>query len=567
VVFALVCSTAALATQRSAPAIPPVRPESVVAPPAPRANKKERARNAPPVVERPQVKAPTRWEYALWLVLPMLASVMLMSATTYVTEDVAPFPLLWVAPLAFYLLSFILTFESDRWYRRWVFVPLFGLATGQCIVAWYIAASGFPALLLPFQLPETLNRVLSYVVSYQSTVIGQLQSHMLLVFAGSMLCHGELAQRRPAPQYLTAFYMSISAGGVLGGLFVAIIAPFVFNDSYDLQLAVWGVWTMMVILYCTRPAARKMGYGGLALCVVFAVLDIFLGAVLEGYLEGQRRDILETSRNFYGVLKVVERNKDNPELHHKSLKHGRIVHGHQYQSEELKHQPISYYDRGSGVALAMELKSERPSKKIGVIGLGVGVLTAYGKSGDSVRIYEINSDVIRLAKKWFTYLDTSQALTEIVEGDARLSLEREAPQQFDVLALDAFSGDSIPVHLLTREACQTYLRHMAPGGIMAFHISNRYIDLVPVVQGLAEELELGGRVVSADGDSSRGGAASTWILLSTDRELLDKQDVGGSLMDWGPTVCPPVLWTDDYSNVLKVVRPTEMNLGWLQPAN
>lgn len=484
---------------------------------------------APPAQDRRVGEYPPTWpQYALWLLLPMCASVMLLAATNFICQDIAPVPLLWIAPLALYLLSFVFTFESDWWYRRWIFIPLFAAVTWVCFFVW---AGGV-----------------------QLYIVTQVITHLLLVFNVAMICHGELARRRPPATHLTKFYLMISAGGALGGIFVALIAPQIFTDFYELQLGVLACWGLILGMFVFSRIFQELALVRLLTGVVCLVALVFLGGILLGYAEGKSQGAVEVTRNFYGVLKVLQRPSPaggQPEL---VLRHGRIVHGVQFVHPDNRLIPISYYDVLSGVGQVLRAKELSGSKNVGLVGLGVGTLTAYGKPGDTFRIYEINAEVVRLARTHFTYLENCQADLEVVLGDARLMLEREAPQGFDVLVLDAFSGDSIPVHLLTKEACQTYLRHLAPNGILAFHISNQYVDLVPVLKGLASHFQLAAHIVATLSDDARGSDSSNWVLLAHDADYLTLHDFGVPLDEWSGSDRPPILWTDDHSPILRLLR-------------
>ena len=471
---------------------------------------------------------PTLGTFALWFVLALAASAMLLAITNEVCQDVAVVPFLWVAPLSLYLLSFILCFDSDRWYIRGIWAPACNLMIlGVCWVQIWGTRS-----FLPLQ-------VLIY--------FGAL-------FAMCMVCHGELARMRPAPQHLTAFYVTLSAGGAGGGLFVALLAPQVFPGFWEFEICLAAGTIIGILAYFHSrgwigPNERPpVGWTVLAILFVSAV-----GVVLTERLNDRSQSIAVV-RNFYGVLKVEIEVRTGPEL--KSLRNGRILHGMQYTRSDWTMIPTTYYCTNSGVGHAAKLLAEREEPlRVGAVGLGVGTVAAYGREGDVYRFYEINAADIELAQQHFTFLSDSPADVDVVLGDARLSLENEEPQHFDLLVLDAFSGDAIPTHLLTREAMQLMLeKHVEPDGIIAVHISNVHFDLSPVVAALADEFQLASVRVDDPEDSDTdmpGDLSSRWVLLARDAETLNHP----LLADAERT--PPkkrVLWTDDFSNLFSVLR-------------
>jgi spermidine synthase len=376
-----------------------------------------------------------------------------------------------------------------------------------------------------------------------------------------MICHGELVRLRPAPQHLTAYYLTLAAGGAVGGLVVGVVAPYVFDRLWELYIGYWGTTAALVVaMLRDRGSCLNGRHGWLWRHVArTAVTAVAIAAVLAvPYFEPQG---VCRIRNFYGILRVEEENADDPQEHALVLRHGRIMHGSQFQDPELRRSPSTYYTEESGVALAIlnhpahvPGPDGRGHMRIGVVGLGTGTLAAYGREGDTVRFYEINPAVVDLSRgrgASFTYLDDSPARIEIALGDARLSLEREPPQQFDVLAIDAFSGDAVPVHLLTVEAFQAYLRHLAPGGVLAVHTSNTFLDLDRVVQAQADHLGL--RVVAMDSPIDKEERYwATWMLLVRDGHVLDAPAIRAAPQN--DRVKSVRLWTDDYSNLLEVLR-------------
>ncbi|MFM8678166.1 MAG: spermidine synthase, partial [Alphaproteobacteria bacterium] len=424
---------------------------------------------------------------ACWVALSAAASLLLLAATGQLTQNVAPVPLLWLAPLALYLLSFILCFESARWYRRRAFLVL--------------AALALPALaLLPLADLETLP-VEAAVPAY---LVGSF-----LVF---MACHGELARLRPGAGGLTGYYLWISLGGALGGLGAGILAPRLLDSDHDLAIAIFlaaaALLAALVVGAARRPRLPMLAAGALALAAL---------AVLLAWMRiDETRFALASSRNFYGTLRIEETGEAGDPDERRQLVHGRIMHGEQLLAPGREMTPTSYYGAQSGVGLAIAAtRRAEGGQRVGVIGLGAGVMAAHGRPGDLYRFYEIDPQVERLARAHFTFLSGSPARTEVVLGDARLVLEREAPRSFDVLAVDAFTGDAIPVHLLTEEAFATWLRHLREGGILAVHVSNKYLDLAPVVRLAAERAGWQARLVDDPGDEGdEVASASSWVLVA-----------------------------------------------------
>jgi SAM-dependent methyltransferase len=445
-------------------------------------------RHPAPSLESAVDAAPVNPRPALWLLWTALAacpSVLLLAVTSHLTEDVAPAPFLWLVPLSLYLLSFILTFEREGWYRRWLFVPLMG------------AGLGAMAILL-----ET---------GHAGRLSIQVAAFSAALFAASMVCHGELARLKPHPRHLTSFYLCLSLGGALGGIFVGLAAPRLFAARHELPIGMAAAWLLTLVLL-GRDLGRKWGRSRLA--VVFAALGLSmvgLGGLLTWRAMDEARDSRVRARNFYGALRVRESGEDEDAV--RTLLHGSISHGEQYLEPSRRRWITSYYAPVSGVGLAIEQSRGEGPQKVGVVGLGAGTLAAYGRKGDAYRFYEINPLILRLARTEFTFLSDCEAEVEVVMGDARLSLEGEAPQGFDVLAVDAFSGDSIPIHLLTREAFAQYFRHLRPGGLLAVHVSNRYLDLAPVVALASRVAGRAARIVVNEEDEDMGVSSSDWVLV------------------------------------------------------
>ena len=458
--------------------------------------------------------------YAWWVALSATGSVLLLSVTNHLTQNVASVPLLWLVPLTLYLLTFIIAFADGTWYRPGLVWP--ALVAALAATAWLL-----------------VDTELHYRLALQLAVF------LPALFVGCLFCHGELYRLRPPASQLTAFYLTISAGGVLGGLLVAVVAPLVFDGYYELGIGL----AALALLAALRLAelGRVPHYASLA-----ALAGIAACAAYDGFRD--QRDVLVAERSFYGVLHVKEYNRGE-ETHLRRLVHGTIMHGEQYMHGALRHLVTSYYTPSSGIGAAIQSKQGHPVK-VGVIGLGTGTLAAYGRRGDIYRFYEIDPHVVTVAKTDFTFLADSAARVEIALGDARLSLEREAPQGFDVLAVDAFSSDAIPVHLITREALGVYLRHMKPDGIVAFHVSNRFLDLVPVVARIAREQRAHAVLVEDDpaNDELVERSRSDWVLVSRSAEALAAKPIVAR--DAVPAEDRPGwrTWTDDYSNLVQILR-------------
>ena len=493
--------------------------------------------STPQKAETSSAGSPTLIQKALWWLLPACSSILLLATTNKICQDVAVIPFLWVLPLGLYLLSFIISFDSPRWYFRPVFaIALMGAMTAIC---WAL---------------------------YKGTDLSiylQVAIYSMGLFICCMVCHGELYRLRPEPERLTGFYLSIAAGGALGGIFVAVGAPFLFTDYYELHwgLLLCGLLLLAVIIRDRRPLPDQtmawFAYGSRLMLIFLLSLG---WVVLAGFLWRQgtksRTDVVQTARNFYGVLTVYEHNREEPLEHHRLLQHGRITHGLQFLDSSQAMWPISYYNEASGVAKAVHaLPAE--SRRIGVIGLGTGTMAAYGRAGDYVRIYEINPQVKKVATTWFSYVTNSPAKVEVAMGDARLSMERESPQQFDLLVLDAFSSDAIPVHLLTREAFALYQRHMQSNGVIAVHISNHYLDLEPVVANLAHEFNYRSATIDyeeSDNEDAWWNYSSTWILLTRSEDVM-KKIVAGQLPGLTKTKAKSIpLWTDDFVSLFQILR-------------
>jgi hypothetical protein len=483
---------------------------------------------AAPAAGEPDVR-PGAGRIALWLTLSALGTVMLLSVSNHLTHNIPSIPLLWVVPLAIYLATFIIAFADPRWYPR-------GLVLAELLVALVAMA-----LLIAYK-------------DWQFRIFWHIGVFSVGLFITCMFCHGELARLKPAPRHLTQFFLIVSLGGVLGGVLVGIVAPLALPGYLELEIALVLIALLAVLLHRDRHFAVI----GLAVTVLG-----FSAAALWYRIDTFTENTVLIKRNFYGVLRVKEYDRGE-DTWHWSLVHGAILHGEQFRSEKYRAAATTYYKTTSGIGKTLAFYDEKDIR-VGVIGLGAGTLATYSDKGDVYRFYDINADVLEVASKHFTFLRDAVARgarIEAVLGDARLQMERELAsgraQNLDVLAVDAFSGDSIPVHLITDEAVALYRRHMKPDGVIAFHTSNRFLELKPILLKIAERQGLKAAFVHEAGDS---GTVSDWVLLTTNQALLDKPEIKDSTLP-----IPPKpgwrLWTDDFNNIVQVLR----GLDWLHAA-
>jgi spermidine synthase len=530
----------------------------------------------------------------LWVGLPAIASVLLLATTNKLCQEVAVIPFLWVLPLSLYLLTFIISFDHARWYHRGVYTTLLILGTAAVMQLIPAGTDG----------PMWLQ-----ILAYNATL-----------FIACMVCHGELYRLKPPPRRLTGYFLLISAGGALGGFFVAIVAPAVFQDYRELQLGLWLLTYALGVL-CFRHRSRELALaagigamlstvgvpalralfdgtpgfgtelltflqdrwmiivGGLALLVgclfdlrkrellrewqprigsFVMVLCVGVGAVfIRQWNDRGTVETLSSTRNFYGTLKVMNYYPDDKEDNYHLLLHGATTHGIQFQKPEKAMMATTYYSEASGVGRALLSLPEAP-RRLGLVGLGTGTLASYGRKGDYLRIYEINPEVERLARGQFKYLDYCQAKVDVIMGDARLMMERELQagdgQRFDLLALDAFSSDAIPVHLLTKEAFELYLRQVKDDGVLAIHISNRYLDLRPVVENLAAHFGLQVVHIPDDSEPDWWIYATSWMLVTRNKGFLDGERIKDVAERPEKKAGRGVLWTDDFASLYSIMK-------------
>jgi spermidine synthase len=455
----------------------------------------------------------------LWVLLPMGAAMQLCAVTSYITANIAPIPLLWILPLAAYLITLILAFQFPRLVPRGILIRLLVVM---------LAGLGYMLSKVDVSLP------LSFSLGF----------FLLEVFVSCLFCHTEAYALRPQrSSESTLFYLLFAAGGALGSFLIGIASPLVFSFNYDLALTFFVTALLALAVTWTTGWPMRLLWS--------TASALLLALVLMLHVAYQRNTPLAV-RNFYGSLRVRQSLSAYPGAVLRTLTNGTIQHGTQIFSSELRKTPTTYYAEDSGIGLALRFCCQGHARTIGAIGLGVGTIAAYGRPGDRIRFYEINPAVIPIAQNLFTYLRDSGAQISIVEGDARTSMTQEAPQNFDVLVVDAFSGDAIPLHLLTAQAVELYKRNLVPGGILAFHISNQHVDLEPEIVQLARAGGMDVRRVTSDLNEQRGEFLSTWMLLTTNQEFFAQPEIAAAARQ--PHRQANVrLWTDDYSSILPVL--------------
>jgi hypothetical protein len=464
-----------------------------------------------------------------WLGLAACGSTLLMATTNQICQEIAVNPFLWVAPLSVYLLTFVLAFDRERFYHRaafagaaGVFVPL-GCALQAAAIALSLGV--------------------------------QLVLYLAVLFVACMLCQGELARSRPSPRYLTTFYLTIAAGGALGGVFVALVAPHVFTEFSEYPIGLGAACVLGFLGWVRTGALSQWTSRNFGVRLPLMALLIGGCTAVVATLTNTNMVAAVSKRNFYGILRVTPGLDVNGMR--RDLKHGRTLHGFQYLDATKSHWPTTYYGPHSGAALALNAL-QTPNRRIAVVGLGAGTMAAWGRPGDSFRFYEINPDVETLARSWFTYLQGSSASSTVVLGDARVQLERESDrgqsQDFDVIVVDAFSGDTIPIHLLTAECGDLYRRRLAPGGLLLLHISNRVLNLEPVARGLADHLGWK-RVLFVSSDDERiGEKSAVWMLVTANTDFLKRTGLEQEGVRWMGVESPAIPWTDDFASLRHVLK-------------
>jgi SAM-dependent methyltransferase len=456
---------------------------------------------------------------SLWVALAACGSLLLSAVTNHISQNVATIPLLWIVPLIAYLLSFVVAFGGERWRPRWLMLGLAPIGLGSAGYLLYTGILHTPILIAA------------------SIFCGAL-------FLICLFLHSELYRLRPPPDELTTFYFYIAGGGALGAILVGVAAPTVLPGNYELALgfcftAVLG----LIVTWTTGWFSRATWFATVGLAGFLVFIQV----------RADRVNSLVRVRNFYGTLHVTQFEDGELQAMSRTLYNGVISHGQQIFRADLHETPTTYYGPLSGVGLAIDLCCDNRPRRIGVIGLGAGTIAAYGRSGDVVRFYDINPAVVGISRRYFTYLRDSPARVDLVIGDARVSLESDPPQRFDVIAVDAFSGDAIPVHLINAQALDLYKRHLAPNGIVAFHVSNRYLDLKPVVAQLAAHAGMQSAYISNVGDDAKDVWSSDWVLVTNNESFLNQPGVASAR----EAVAIPKrlrLWTDDYNSLLPIFK-------------
>ncbi len=514
----------------------------------------------------------TGWMRLRWLSLPALASLIFIAATDQVSHNIAPEPSLWIATLGLYLLTFVLTFDHPRWYRP-------ALTAVAAMVGLFVTVGRK-------EIPSWFNFEWEYGVSEMRLM------HYAVLFLVCMMCHGELYRQRPRnTRYLTEFYLWMSVGGACGGLFVTLFATHFFNEYHEWPIALilsillafsilrreWAGTSSLTDYSSTSPMSHtepiwianptKQRYIGIA-CIATLSLYLFIEDPLE-WRPGSPTDYvsipLEQSRNFYGTVAVTERQyPKHPELNYRVFFSGQITHGLQFQSPELRHQPATYYSQQSGVGETFSYlhQNDKPLH-VGLIGLGAGTLANYARSQDRFDFYEINPEVVRVAQKWFDNLSTIKTHDlSIILGDARLQMERlPATTLYDVIVLDAFTGGSVPIHLLTQEAFQIYKSHLKPNGFIAINITNAYLNLYPVVKAQAQALGLGYRNKFQDIDRDHLIRRNQYFIMTNDQPYLKNypsvnrilRNEQGQVIGIENRDRPGLrLWTDQFSSMHQI---------------
>lgn len=456
-----------------------------------------------------------------WFALSACGSVLLLAITNYMAANVAAVPLLWVLPLAVYLLTFIAAFRSGKTFRRALWLRLLAMALG----------------------------ILAYAI-YDVNAIEAMQVSIPIFLGGLYVCvyycHAELYARRPGAEDLTSFYLCVAAGGAAGAVAVGLAAPALFGGVYELPLALGGTAALATVLLWREGGWPLRGLSlGVTAC---------MAATVVSNVHAYHENALALRRSFYGSLRVVQSPHAGPEQT-RTLFHGTIEHGAQYVLLPRRLRPGTYYGPHSGIGIALREYPKSP-KRVAVVGLGTGTVAAFGKTGDTFQFFEINGQVTEIAQSLFTYLRESKARTDVVEGDGRLALERDRSGLFDVIVLDAFSGDAIPVHLLTREAMQVYRKHLAADGALIVHVSNDFLNLPPVVEQLARISGFGSLLVRSHADVEEGLLPSDWIVVTRNKELLDNPGLRAHATAIAGTASAP-LWTDGRNNLLEILKTPE----------
>ncbi|HEX4039733.1 MAG TPA: fused MFS/spermidine synthase [Acidobacteriaceae bacterium] len=472
---------------------------------------------ASPPVEGPPSPLRNR---VLWFLLPAAGAMQLCAVTSHLSQNVAAIPLLWVLPLGVYLLTFIVAFETPRLYRQWLVVRLLVIL---------LASLGYMLSKTDVSLP------IQIAIGF---FLGEL-------FFACFFCHAETYALRPEnPGESTLFYLLVAAGGAAGTIFIGIACPLLFDANYDVALAFLATAALALVVTWEGGWGQRLLWSvgtGLLLILVIALHVVYA------------RDALVEERNFYGALRVKQSYVPPQGEVVRTLLNGTIEHGTQWFAPQFRRTPTTYYATDSGIGLALRFCCGDRPRNIGVIGLGAGTIAAYGQPGDHMRFYEINPAVLPIAQHLFTYLRDSGAQISFASGDGRIALTHEPPQHYDVLAIDAFTGDAIPIHLLAIQAMQVYRRQLAAGGILAFHVSNQYVDLAPEVGLLAAAAGMQARVVDTPSNDARGEYRATWVLVTSNAAFFSQPQLLLATLPVHPRSGLRA-WTDDYSSLLPILQ-------------
>jgi len=483
--------------------------------------------------------SPVPWsDRVLWMALAACGTTLLLAMTNLICQDVAVVPFLWILPLALYLISYIIAFDKDAWYDRRVWVSL-----------------------LVVSLPPLLYLMFNQYADVSVSLAFQLVIYCAVLFVSCMVCHGELARRRSAAPQLTTFYLYVALGGALGGIFVNLVAPVVFIDFWELHIAIAATFVLLGVCVVLDRNAFKKAAPRAFFNTVWSLTTAALIVALFIQSRGDRDDAIHSSRSFFGVM-VVDETEAGTVFHERALYHGRVRHGRQLYAMGREVRPTTYFgpDSGVGHAILQHPRRRAPDAasrglKMGIVGLGVGTLAAYGTDQDTIQFYEIDPQVDLIARQHFSYLSNSSARVETTFGDARMSMEREfaeqGSKQFDILVIDAFSGDSIPMHLLTQEAFDLYAKHMRSDGILAVHITNLYVDLTDVVRNAASAIGMHA-VLFSEYPENWYLNGNDWVLMGNST-LLYSSDTRDRQSDWPSDIPRPIRWTDDFSNLFDVL--------------
>jgi spermidine synthase len=486
------------------------------------------------------IKENLQWQrIILWFIFPMFSCIMLLSITNKLCQDVASIPFLWILPLTIYLFTFILSFSSITFYNRWIYLIILNVLV----------------FLLIYIHKETHLALIYQILIYSA-----------LLFLSCMILHGELFSIKPEPENLTLYYLMISLGGAAGGIFVGIIAVKIFNLYTELFVGVIGTYLFLYLaIFLDKKSWINQGknrYGWIALVLGFA----FIFYDFKEIQEYNNSNYNQAKRNFYGVLKVYKAEENNSLRKMIVMVHGNTYHGFQYLDDSLKKKPTSYFSKYSGAGVVMTHFPKENNRRVGVIGLGVGTLAAYGRNGDYYKFYEINQDVIDAAKNQFTFTNDSLAKVEFTLGDARLTLEKESNQNYDILFMDAFSSDSIPVHLLTKEVFAIYLSHLREDGVITVNATNHFIDIIPIVSSIADFYKLNLFMIDSKDRDDEGVYAARFLILTKNKlfiERLKDLTIENNKLKEEERITEikeiekqqnAPFWTDDFNNLFQVLK-------------